>query len=134
MVFLSTRHLNFAQGEMATFSTCIAWALISAGIPYWVAFILTIAISFILGTTIERLIISRVRNAPALVSILLFIALLIIFNSLSGALFGYTPKSFPSPFRDLSFLQNPYLSRNTTGTLFVAVALDRKSTRLNSSH
>src|SRR3546814_18757580 len=51
MVFLSTRHLNFAQGEMATFSTCIAWALISAGIPYWVAFILTIAISFILGTT-----------------------------------------------------------------------------------
>src|SRR3546814_3576240 len=73
MVFLSTRHLNFAQGEMATFSTCIAWALISAGIPYWVAFILTIAISFILGTTIERLIISRVRNAPALVSILLFI-------------------------------------------------------------
>lgn len=123
MVFLSTRHLNFAQGEMATFSTCIAWALIAAGIPYWVAFALTVVISFFLGASIERLIISRVRNAPALVSILLFIALLIIFNSLSGALFGYTPKSFPSPFRAWGFLQNPYLSRHETGTILIALLL-----------
>src|SRR3546814_13856702 len=70
-----------------------------------------------------RLIISRVRNAPAWLSILLFIALLIICNSLAGALFGYTPKSFPSPFRELSFLQNPYLSRHETGTIIVALAL-----------
>ncbi|MBK8764329.1 MAG: branched-chain amino acid ABC transporter permease, partial [Burkholderiaceae bacterium] len=46
MIYQATHHINFAQGEMATFSTFIAWALIQAGIPYWAAFFLTVAISF----------------------------------------------------------------------------------------
>jgi branched-chain amino acid transport system permease protein len=31
MIYQATHHINFAQGEMATFSTFIAWALIQAG-------------------------------------------------------------------------------------------------------
>ena len=41
MIYVSTDHINFAQGEMAMFATYIAWALIQAGLPYWVAFGLT---------------------------------------------------------------------------------------------
>ena len=35
MIYQATHHLNFAQGEMATFSTFIAWALMQRGMPYW---------------------------------------------------------------------------------------------------
>ena len=43
MIYQATHHVNFAQGEMAMFSTYIAWTLIDAGLPYWVAFVLTLA-------------------------------------------------------------------------------------------
>ena len=39
MIYQATHHVNFAQGEMATFSTYIALTLINAGLPYWVAFV-----------------------------------------------------------------------------------------------
>ena len=32
MIYQATHHINFAQGEMATFSTFIAWALIAGGL------------------------------------------------------------------------------------------------------
>ena len=38
MIYQATHHVNFAQGEMATFSTYIALTFINAGLPYWVAF------------------------------------------------------------------------------------------------
>ena len=38
MIYQATHHVNFAQGEMATFSTYIALTFINAGFPYWVAF------------------------------------------------------------------------------------------------
>ena len=43
MIYQATHLVNFAQGEMAMFSTYIAWALINAGVPYWAAFFLTVA-------------------------------------------------------------------------------------------
>ena len=44
MIYQATHHVNFAQGEMAMFSTYIAWALIDAGFPYWAAFGLTLVV------------------------------------------------------------------------------------------
>ena len=38
MIHQATHLLNFAQGEMAMFSTYIAWSLMQAGLPYWAAF------------------------------------------------------------------------------------------------
>ena len=67
MIYQSTNHINFAQGEMAMFSTYLAWTLINAGIPYWWAFLLTVAISFVAGVVIERVIIRPVEHAPVLV-------------------------------------------------------------------
>ena len=54
MIYVSTDHLNFAQGEMAMFSTYIAWQLMAWGLSFWVAFILAVLISFVLGVLIER--------------------------------------------------------------------------------
>ena len=40
MIYQAIDHLNFAQGEMAMFSTFIAWQLMQWGVPYWGAFLL----------------------------------------------------------------------------------------------
>ena len=100
MIYQSTNHINFAQGEMAMFSTYLAWAKINAGIPYWWAFVLTIAISFVAGILIERIIIRPVENAPVLTIVIVCIGLLVILNSVAGWIYSYIQKPFPSPFPD----------------------------------
>ena len=98
VVYRATSHVNFAQGEMATFSTYIALALVQAGVPYWLAFLVTLAVSFAMGVALERLLMRRMADAPALSAVGVSIGLLLIFNALGGWLFGYTVKPFPSPF------------------------------------
>ena len=98
MIYQATHLVNFAQGEMAMFSTYIAWSLINAGMPYWPAFVLTVGISFLAGIFIERIIIRPVENSPVLAVVVVFIALLVILNSIAGWIYTYTIKSFPSPF------------------------------------
>jgi branched-chain amino acid transport system permease protein len=46
MIYQAIDHLNFAQGEMAMFSTFIAWQLMQWGVPYWGRLRATLAISF----------------------------------------------------------------------------------------
>jgi branched-chain amino acid transport system permease protein len=98
MIYQATEHVNFAQGEMAMFSTYIAWSLVNAGLPYWVAFVATLAFSFVAGVLVERLIVRPVEDAPVLTVVVVFIGLLVFFNSLAGWIFSYLIKPFPSPF------------------------------------
>lgn len=98
MIYRSTHHVNFAQGEMAMFSTFIASLLVQAGWPYWAAFFATVAIAFAMGAAIELTLIRRLRNAPVLAIVVVFVALLVILHSLAGWLFGYAIRPFPSPF------------------------------------
>ncbi|MBI5278580.1 MAG: branched-chain amino acid ABC transporter permease [Burkholderiales bacterium] len=100
MIYRSTHHVNFAQGEMAMFSTFIASMLIEAGWPYWAAFFATVAIAFAMGAAIEALLVRRLRNAPVLAIVVVFVALLVILHSLAGWLFGYAIRPFPSPFAE----------------------------------
>jgi branched-chain amino acid transport system permease protein len=104
MIYRSTDLVNFAQGEMAMFSTYIAWSLMNAGLPFWVAFVLTLIISFIGGMVIERAVIRPVEHAPVLAAVIVTIALLLIFNSLAGWIYTYTVQDFPSPFPDRTLL------------------------------
>jgi branched-chain amino acid transport system permease protein len=100
MIYRATDLVNFAQGEMAMFSTNIAWSLINAGLPFWIAFLITLAVSFVAGMAIERVVIRPVENSPILATVVVTIGLLLIFNSLAGWLFTYTVQDFPSPFPD----------------------------------
>ncbi|HWS07238.1 MAG TPA: branched-chain amino acid ABC transporter permease [Xanthobacteraceae bacterium] len=100
MIYRATDLVNFAQGEMAMFSTYIAWTLVNAGLPFWAAFVLTLVVSFLGGMTIERVLIRPVENAPVLAAVVVTIGLLLIFNALAGWIFTYTLQEFPSPFPD----------------------------------
>lgn len=100
MIYQAIDHLNFAQGEMAMFSTYIAWTLVNAGLPFWAAFAITLIVSFAGGMLIERVLIRPVENAPVLAAVVVTIGLLLIFNSVAGWIYSYTVQDFPSPFPD----------------------------------
>jgi len=104
MIYRATDLVNFAQGEMAMFSTYIAWTLVNAGLPFWGAFIVTLLVSFLGGMAIERVVIRPVENAPVLAAVVVTIGLLLIFNSLAGWIYTYTVQDFPSPFPDRPLL------------------------------
>ena len=124
MIFKATHEVNFAQGEMAMFSTYIALALTQAGVPYWVAFVMTLVISFVIGLAIQRLLlrrISRLPHANELTAVVVFIGLLIIFNGMAGVLFGYTLKEFPTPFDPGAWYGSTYLSSHEVGMIVMTL-------------
>jgi branched-chain amino acid transport system permease protein len=122
MIYQATHLVNFAQGEMAMFATYLAWSLIDAGMPYWPAFLLTVAGAFVLGVLIERIVIRPVENAPVLAVVVVFIALLVILNSVTGWIYTYTIKSFPSPFPKEMALGR-FMSPHEVGAIGVTLAV-----------
>jgi branched-chain amino acid transport system permease protein len=100
MIYRATDLVNFAQGEMAMFSTYIAWSLVNAGMPFWAAYVITVVVSFVGGMVIERVVIRPVEHAPVLAAVVVTIGLLLIFNATAGWIYSYTLQDFPSPFPD----------------------------------
>ncbi|HXD07840.1 MAG TPA: branched-chain amino acid ABC transporter permease [Burkholderiaceae bacterium] len=123
MIHQATHLLNFAQGEMAMFSTYIAWSLINAGMPYWAAFFLTVGIAFVIGASIQRFVLARIRGPSVLSLVVVFIGLLVIFNSLAGWIFTYTIKVFPSPFPSEPPFGQHYVSSHELGATAVTLVV-----------
>jgi branched-chain amino acid transport system permease protein len=121
MIYQSTHHLNFAQGEMATFSTYIALTLIQAGLPYWVAFLATLLISFGVGIFIERIMLRPMQNASVLANVGVFIGLLLVFRNAMGWIFDYTIKAFPTPFETGTPLFGGLISGHELGSTAVTL-------------
>jgi branched-chain amino acid transport system permease protein len=123
MIYQAIDHLNFAQGEMATFSTFLAWQLIAWGMPYWVAFVLSVMLSFVGGVAIERVLFKPLHHAPILASLVGFIALYSILNSGDGYLWNYTIKTFPTPFGTEPLFGSVLIDTHEAGMIVVSVLL-----------
>jgi branched-chain amino acid transport system permease protein len=123
MIYQAINQLNFAQGEMAMFSTFMAWQLMQWGAPYWIAFVATVALSFLAGVLIERAVLQPIREAPALSHIVVFIALLAILNSGAGFIWDYGIKSFPSPFGTGKLFGQSLISPHDAGMIGVTLIL-----------
>lgn len=123
MIYQAIDHLNFAQGEMAMFSTFIAWQLMQWGLSFWPAFLITLVISFVGGIVIERTLFKPLTNAPVLVHVAGFIALFAILNSVAGLTWDFTIKQFPSPFGSSGFLGSQLISTHQAGMIGVTLVL-----------
>lgn len=123
MIYQATNHVNFAQGEMAMFSTFIAWTLLEAGVPYWGAFLLTLVVSFVIGAALEFIVIRPLHKAPELSIVVAFVGLLVIFHSAAGWLFGGQIKKFPSPFPMDAWYGGLLMSAHQVGAIFVAMVI-----------
>src|ERR671936_1720077 len=82
LIYRATDVVNFAQGEMATFTTFIAWMLMDRGLSYWPAFVLTLLLAFGGGIAVERVLIRPIEHRPEIVIVILTIGMLIAINGL----------------------------------------------------
>jgi branched-chain amino acid transport system permease protein len=119
MIYQATHLVNFAQGEMAMFSTYVAWTLIDAGLPYWATFFIVLALSFAAGVVLERVVIRPAAGKSDLVVVVVFIGLLLIFNSLAGWIWTHTLKTFPTPFESLP--GSKYLTSHEIGAALITL-------------
>ncbi|QQS13545.1 MAG: branched-chain amino acid ABC transporter permease [Rhodospirillales bacterium] len=123
MIFVSTDHINFAQGEMAMFSTYISWQLMQWGIPFWGAFFIAVGVSFIGGVLIERIVLRPLHNAPLLSIVVVFIGLLAIFNAVAGTIWSYLIKEYPSPFPKGDFGVTGLIGAHQLGVVIVTLVV-----------
>ena len=123
MIYQAIDHLNFAQGEMAMFSTFIAWQLIQWGVPYWGAFVAVVAVSFVGGIAIERILFRPIHNAPVLTQLVAFIALFGILNSSAGEIWNFTIKEFPTPFGRGPLFGGHLISTHDAGMIGVTLLI-----------
>ena len=98
LIFRSTGIVNFAQGEMAMFSTFIAWGLHDSGRPLWLALFGAFVLSFLGGMAVERVIIRPVEGGRPLTVVIVTLGLFIVVNAAAGWIWGFTNRGFPRIF------------------------------------
>jgi branched-chain amino acid transport system permease protein len=100
LIFRTTGIVNFAQGEMAMFSTFVAWGLLEAGLSLGQAILATLALSLLGGMVIERVLIRPVEGEGPLTLAIVTLGLFILINSAAGWIWGFENRSFPSIFSE----------------------------------
>jgi branched-chain amino acid transport system permease protein len=95
LIFRSTGIVNFAQGEMAMFSTFVAWGLVQGGLPLGLALLVALAASFAGGMVIERVVIRPVEGEDPLTLLIVTLGLFILLNSAAGWIWGFGNRGFP---------------------------------------
>jgi branched-chain amino acid transport system permease protein len=125
IIHRSTGVINFAQGEMATLATYIAWALITEhGWRYWPAFVGTLALSFVGGVAIHRVVIRPVERGNVLRIVIVTIGLLVAINGFVIWKWGGEPKQLQSPFGTNTYdIGGVIVSAQDVGTIAVALGI-----------
>lgn len=100
LIHRSTGVVNIAQGEMAMFSTYVAWQFTAWGWPAWAAILAAVSLSLLGGMLIERVAIRPVEGSSELTVLIVAVGLLLIFNQAAGWVWGFLVKQVPSPFPD----------------------------------
>ena len=123
LIYRTTHVINFGQGEMAMFTTYIAWSLITNhGFSFWPAFFVTIGIAFAIGAAVERVIIRPFEGGSHLTLILVTIGLFVVFNGLAAWIWSPEQRDFPSPFSAEGFsVAGVVIARQDVGIIVVTL-------------
>jgi branched-chain amino acid transport system permease protein len=98
LIYRATRIVNFAQGAMAMMTTFIAFSLINQGLSYWWAFVVVLAIGFVFGALVERVLIRPLQGRNELNPVIVTIGLLVVLEGIAGAIYGNSSRGFPAAY------------------------------------
>jgi branched-chain amino acid transport system permease protein len=123
LIHRATGVINFAQGEMATFSAYILWTLTANhGWPYWPAFALMLLLSFGGGVAIHQGVIRPVERGSVLRVVIVTIGLLLLVNGAMTWIWTGEVRSVESPFPSRTIdLGGVAVSLQDLGTISVAL-------------
>jgi branched-chain amino acid transport system permease protein len=123
LIHRATGVINFAQGEMATFSTYILWTLTANhGFSYWPAFVVTLAVSFLGGIGIHQAVIRPVERSSQIRVVIVTIGLLLLINGLITWIWSGEVRAVESPFPGGTFaIGGVAISYRDIGTIAVCL-------------
>ena len=113
LIFKSTYIFNFAQGQLLLLGALITWWFsVELGLPLWLAIILALLLSALIGLIIERLALRPMTGQPLLSIILMTLGLSQVLHGLALLLFGGVQRNFPQIFSvaDPYKLTTPFLN------------------------
>ena len=126
LTYRSTGILNFAQGNMAMFTTFIAWSALGSIFGFWLAFAVTLIAAMAMGALLERTIVRHVEGKAELNSLIVTLGLFLIFDGLALYIWGPLPRGF-GPFSVFSggptCVSEVCIGRLNLGILVIAVGL-----------
>jgi branched-chain amino acid transport system permease protein len=97
MVYGILRLINFAHGDIFMLGAYFAFYLIASAImPWWVAFLVAIALTSLFGISLERIAYRPLRDSPRISLMISAIGASFLIENLGVVIFGGRPKSFAS--------------------------------------
>ncbi|MDQ7819322.1 MAG: branched-chain amino acid ABC transporter permease [Armatimonadota bacterium] len=100
LLYRTSRVLNFAHGDLATFATFIAFTLLSAGQPFGVAALTAGIAAAALGAGLYYGILRPARDTTLLGQVVITLGCALVLNGLATRLWGADTKVFPFPLSD----------------------------------
>lgn len=123
LIYRTTGLINFAQGEMAMFATFFTWWLTDQGLGIGVAILVSMAVSFVAGAVLERVVIRPVESAQNPLNVVIVtLGLFLAFGSLAQLVFGTDPQQMPSPFPSGRVFSGYAIQKSTVGLALILVA------------
>jgi branched-chain amino acid transport system permease protein len=98
LIFRATKIINFAQGAMGMMTTFIASTLLAKGLAYWWMFVAILAIGFVFGAAVERILIRPLQGRSELNPVIVTIGLLVVLEGVAGAIYGNASRGFPAAY------------------------------------
>jgi len=104
LVYVSTRMINFAQGEIGTLSAFVAWSLMLS-VPYALGFPLAMGLAFVIGAFMLRFVMWPLLAGAGFMGqgpmgvVVASIGLLLVMTAVSNSIYGPEPHAFEEPFK-----------------------------------
>jgi len=98
IIYKTSEVVNFAQGEMAMFSSFVAFHILSVyQLPFWAAFVITMIFSILLGVLIEYFFLRPAKHPSILGLIVITLGAEMFLMGLAGWKWGAEQKFFALP-------------------------------------
>jgi branched-chain amino acid transport system permease protein len=125
LIHKATDVVNFAQGEMAMFTTFVGFVMLNRfGVPLPLVFVAGPLLGALMGGLTERLVLRPISGGPPVNAIITTIGLWIVFNHTAGWIWGYDPYRLPSLFpSDAIDIAGARVSPNSLGVIGVSLVV-----------
>lgn len=88
---------NFAHGEFYMLGAFMTYALVAAGMNFWLAMLVAVSCVMMLGCLVDRLVFRPIETAPALSLMISALAASIILQQVATLIWGTEARTIPAP-------------------------------------